>query len=870
MIRRILFTEIFKTTILGVIAMLMPILFAVFTFFIFGPLELYLVNAGELWFSMGDILPITIITGIIAALFFCFIYFIIPAKFKFMVIAFIWGIGIALYLQGNFMQISYGVLDGKEVDWGRYSLWAVMNTIIWCVCVIGPLITARFKKDLLKKIMTFTSSVIIAAQLATLGILCLTADISKGNHVVTTEGLYALSRNKNIVVFILDTFDSDYANEILQKDPDILQSFEDFTYYNNTLAMYPTTKPSLPFLLTGIPYKNESVYNEYLDDAFEKTHLYKILGEKSYTVGIYTGSDVLSKKIVDFTDNVTTDTLKINKKLDFTRKLYQFVAIKYWPHIIKPTIWMYSGEFDAYKEVSKAEYEPYLMGHSYDVEFNNNLINSGFSLTDRRNVFRFYHLVGAHPPYKYGADIQLLPQENNGNYYDQSKGALQIVLNYIAQLKKNGIYDNTLMLIMADHGNKEYSQKPLLMIKDWNSDKPFSLSDIPITYDNIVPMLESRVNGGESCEDFLNSASLNNDIRYFYYYEWDEGRNKLYLPFISEYMFIDGKNDALHARLTGKTFGGNAPQYTLATNLYFTNETDSDKYFSSGISMPGSSFTWSDKQSSIFRALIEPIKGTDLKVDIECAKGYSSKEYQTIRVSANDQFIEEKQLYPGDSAWSFFIPKNLLNDDHVLTLKFEYPDVISPQTAGVNQDTRPLAVAYKRMTISEVTYDQAFNKEIASYELDTPIYFSRSEHPEPYLTEGFSVPEDAFTWSDGTRSVFEAYIESPLDTDFKVDIASSIINNAIEPIYLSEIKAYQTVHIYANGHFIEEKFLYPSDAQWSFIIPGNILKDDHILTLTFEYPDAVSPADLGGGDTRLLAVAFKQMTISEWPRSSIP
>jgi hypothetical protein len=72
---------------------------------------------------------------------------------------------------------------------------------------------------------------------------------------------------------------------------------------------------------------------------------------------------------------------------------------------------------------------------------------------------------------------------------------------------------------------------------------------------------------------------------------------------------------------------------------------------------------------------------------------------------------------------------------------------------------------------------------------------------------------------------------------------------------------HQTVRITANGQFIEEKILTSGD--WSFVAPRELITERK-LDLSFEYPDAASPAELGeSGDTRLLAVGYRSMTLSE-------
>jgi hypothetical protein len=287
------------------------------------------------------------------------------------------------------------------------------------------------------------------------------------------------------------------------------------------------------------------------------------------------------------------------------------------------------------------------------------------------------------------------------------KAVLHIVLNYITQLKKDNAYDDTLVLVMGDHGDHgKLFQIPLLMVKDGDSASDFSVSSIPLSYDNIIPMLEERLDGGVSCNDFLCNASLSNDTRYIYYYNWDDNPrfSTSYLPFISEYAFIDGHNDMSHLKATGKTFRVptvKMPRYKYGDTLVFDGSSDTvDEYLIDGFSIKEGFGRWSAGKTGIMRIPLASLPHDDILVRIKGGLFTPNGviDYQTVRISANGQFIEEKRLTSGD--WSFVAPRGIITE-RKLDLSFEYPDAASPFELGLSQDKRLLAVGYKTMTFSE-------------------------------------------------------------------------------------------------------------------------------------------------------------------------
>jgi hypothetical protein len=786
---------------------------------------------------MSDILPVMIISGLIFCAVLSLVYFIMPKNMKVFFIAACWGMGIGLYLQGNFLQIQYGVLDGQKIDWGAYTGYGVVNTLFWIVCVVSPLIFCVVRKSALKKIITFSSCIIIAVQVVTLAFLGITTKVEKKDIAVTTEGIYTLSKNKNIVVFILDGFDQQYMNELLRNDSEFVHQFEGFTYYDNTAGMYQFTIPTIAYLLTGIKYQNETPFAEYKENAFEQTDLYKILKSKNYIAGIYTQSDHLGSPLEKYVENVVVEDMYVKDLVSFTQKLYQLVATKYFPHILKPVIWLYSKAFDGYKNTSSRT-----VYRIDDVYFNQQLLENDLDYTNGSNIFRFYHLQGAHTPYIYNENVERI---QDANVYVQSKGSLQVVLNYIAKLKEGGIYDDTLMIVMADHGWL-FRANPLFMVKDFYSKKPFSISSIPVTYNDFSPMLNNSITVAGSCESFLYEASKNNDRRYFYTNSSFD-KDGFFTNFM-EWVLVDGKNTQSHLETTGRMLiAGNLKKdnaYRFGGTIKFGKDGNAIKYIVQGFSTgEDSDMWWSLGGNGMMEMRLKSLPKKDVLVKVE-GRIYTPSKFrlsQTIRISVNGQFIEEKRLTSGD--WSFVIPREYITD-HNLRLQFEYPDALTPFELGLSEnDTRRLAVGYHTMTLLE----------LPQYAFGDMITFGKGGNADDYVNSaGLSGKESWGRWSYGKTGSMSIRLAALPKGDVEVNIEGRL--------YVPKgVLDHQRVRILANGQFIVEKRLTSGD--WSFVVPRGLITE-RTLNLSFEYPDAASPVDLGlSADTRLLAVGYTSMTI---------
>ena len=86
---------------------------------------------------------------------------------------------------------------------------------------------------------------LVVAQSVSLGVL-LTAPAPDGlppvaaRHSVTTDGVSEVSSNGNIIMFVLDTYDTLFLEEGLEEEPGCLDEFTGFTWFDNsTGSMIP-------------------------------------------------------------------------------------------------------------------------------------------------------------------------------------------------------------------------------------------------------------------------------------------------------------------------------------------------------------------------------------------------------------------------------------------------------------------------------------------------------------------------------------------------------------------------------------------------------------------------------------------------------
>ena len=833
---------------------LIPAAFLSFTFCIFGPVEIYIANISELWFSIDSILWTSIIVGAVSCGVFTLIGILLPDAFKKWYSCILIGLGVALYIQGNFIQTNYGVLDGREIDWDAYGSVAIWDTAIWVICLLLPFAAQKFLKEKFKSISSFVLCCVLLVQVITLGALAVTTDWSKSgggkSAYLSKKNLYTVSSEKNVVVFVLDTFDEKYLEDVLAAQPDILDSWDGFTSYTNATCAYPTTKGSLPFMLTGQYYKNEQPYNDYIEEAYQNTDFFNALHEAGYDINVYTHNEFVSDDAMrTLVGNAETDKISVNSYTGLEKAMLRFTAFRYFPHIMKQFVWFYSGVFDQYIDSEDGD-PPYSMDN---VAFYTGLKTNGLQTVSDKKSYHFIHLLGTHPPFTLNEDVTT-DESGKATSTTQGIACLNIVSEYISELKKLDLYDDTMIIVTADHGATFQSgQWPIYLEKGFDCRGSVSSSSAPVSHENLIPAVMDAcgLNDGDRYGKAASKISESDAVaRKYYYYDWDNSWDKDYLPVITEYM-VDAKRRKIETgnRFTSQGIETFVPlEYHLGEDIVFTNDENGDgtRYFISGISYIETDFVWSSGTSGQMVLNMGKTPG-DLIGEFRLKAGWGVKSPpQRLVIKCGGLTLFDEKISSTEDEIRFAIPENCIKDGW-LTLDLEYPDAVLVEEPGEDENGRKLAFAFESIRFYSEEEEQ---RERLAYDLGSSIVFTSSYNGTKYFTSGISYIETDFAWSSGTSGQMVLSVgENPgaLMGEFRLKAGWGVKSPP------------QRLVIKCGGLTLFDEKISSTEDEIRFAIPENCIKDGW-LTLDLEYPDAASSADGGGdGDARKLAFAFESI-----------
>ena len=669
---------------------LLPGISLVFTLFVFAPIDLYLAFQAELWFPLTCLLRWLAVFGLASFLILTLLSAFLPQKLSIAFRSAVYACSFLAYLQGNLLILNYGELDGRAVNWSAYTLPYILDALLWIIVIAAFIILMfRFRKKF-RRILEVAACVLLITQVVSMSYLLirhLGKQDEDTNAYLSTAGEFIYSTERNVSVLVLDSFDSNFFEELRRKNPDFIsQTLGDFTFYYDTVGGATRTKYAIPFILTGTTNKEEQSYIQYLSNSFRSSPLIQELSTGKYDAGLYTYRQFADLTRSDAFRNITKGTQIPTSRFQITRHFMNLVAFRYTPSALSRFFWIYTGDFDQWKhDVGSAEaYSTSNMKFYKRITSDSN--NKGLRVSAEKPCFRFYHLVGIHPPYKLNENIQDVPPEESSEE-QQAIGILKIVAEYLSRLKSIGVYDQTTVIVMSDHGYTPHStveQSPLFLVKLAGASHPFETSGLPLSYADLPEILVSALRGTLTSMDDWKADSP----RYFY-----QARQNNSVMNITEYV-INGPVRDVPAEKTGIVYHENTlhttQDYTLGTTLYFDRRDTARRFCVSGISGNIAGHTWTNSNDAEMLFKLSETPGR-LKLTMEY-EPYNDE--QIVDVWINDQLIETFTA-SGTTRHITLIPAGTVTGNE-LKLRLHFPN--ARKHAATN--SAPRALSMNTLTIS--------------------------------------------------------------------------------------------------------------------------------------------------------------------------
>ncbi|KGF13620.1 membrane protein [Lancefieldella parvula DNF00906] len=490
--------------------------FTVFTILVVAPLELVASSARDLSFNLNDVAGPVIIAGLVITLVLTVILSLLRKRVFNVATALVGAIGVASYVQAVFLNGGMPLADGHEVIWSNFTSQMIVSGLIWLVIIAAAVVFSLLKARQLRTGLLVTATALIIVQavgVASLWGPSIAASIdAHAEHqqvIATREGLYNVSSKKNVVVFVLDTTDTAFVQKLYDEYPETFAPLTGFTWYRNSVGSMIPTRYGIPSLVFENRIRPEQSASDFIQNWSNNSHYLNNVNQLGYSVGLYT--DNFNWAYTDYMYNRTINYHEprgrgVENQLDVLgalRILYKTAFCRDMPWVFKPRFWYYTEDLNMRmrKPVNMDEVD--LSSQPYtedDLKYYQELQHYGLSIDDsagQNGSFRFIHLIGSHPPYTLDRNVEPTSDPSKENVEEQTMGAYRIVAQYIAELKRLGVYENTSFIITADHGewyltdtDIQRPSAPVIMYKPAGQTaeeaaQPMQVSDAPVWHYDI-------------------------------------------------------------------------------------------------------------------------------------------------------------------------------------------------------------------------------------------------------------------------------------------------------------------------------------------------------------------------------------------------
>lgn len=506
-------------TILSVAKLPLSLLFLLL---IYGPAESYFSNVNDFSFDIYDLLvmfvPVFIVCSIVVILM-LFLANLVSNRMLSILLAISLGALLAFFVQGTFFSKNLPIIDGHIIDWSDYSYMRIQSILIWLFSFVfsfGLLIFANHERfQMLSSIIGGFTLAFLLLSSALSGVFN-NGFIDKDDLIITAKNLASFSDEQNFIIILDDGIDAGIFNEIIESKPEIKDSLAGFTFYKDTLSCYNYTAYSVPQILSGEKFLCQENYYLYLRRAYSESPFFKELEDAGYSLNLYSYEVPKVYSWLERFDNIKGDHTVggFVYPVNFVKTMFKLSGIKYFPYDLKTkcNVSPVSIMGDSTKKSSADSVNSNGLREFYD------LVNSTEFMSGKTKNFSFIYLDGAHPPFDTLGDLSF---SDSATYYDEVEASLTSISNYLEKLKETDVFNNSVILIMADHGNARWiynddsgRQNPMLLVKGINEHDEFKTNNTPVSYENLLTAFGKLLNGKTAAEAFSVSDTVTQRMFY--------------------------------------------------------------------------------------------------------------------------------------------------------------------------------------------------------------------------------------------------------------------------------------------------------------------------------------------------------------------
>ena len=430
---------------------------------LFGPWTVHQTNRTEFLVGFWELAPgwvwlIGPVVGVLATL-----GLVMPARWFPRYVAGLCAVGVLLWAQGNLLLADYGLLDGGGLDLASQAWRTPFEAGLW----VGVLLLAVVFADRVARVAPVACVALVTLQATVLVVPVDRVATAGAPSTATGETvswlpppeIYELSSTRNIIHIVLDSFPTYTFLDILKADrPAVDRDWSGFTFFPDHLSAFRYTKGAMPAMLSGVAFRNEMPFAEFLA---RHPSIFHALGQQGYRLRSLTahGPDHPSLSLPGANATIRYDIPSpYGSYRDYAdvvaAQLLDLSLFRHAPHALKPGIyrdqqWLVQ-QWIASRRGPEARAERPFGDAMFLREFATRV-----TVGDDAPVYTLQvHVITPHVPVvtdadcNYGLNKTPIPED----YANQARCALSAIQALFDRLRALDLYDRSAIIVTSDHG----------------------------------------------------------------------------------------------------------------------------------------------------------------------------------------------------------------------------------------------------------------------------------------------------------------------------------------------------------------------------------------------------------------------------------
>lgn len=311
------------------------------------------------------------------------------------------------------------------------------------------------------------------------------------------------SKERNVIMLILDSTPASLTATLMRDNPELQQRFPGFVAYEKNLATGEITARGLPGLMTGKQLTKEMSANEYSTAIFGPDSFifpYAEAGMPVYFSDQLLTCGYTNRRLGDFS-KIGDGLIREGPVLDRNSSDTPYLTLR---DVVRFRLTPYRNKCSV---LSQAYYRSLRAAVKKNVFLEENVypMLAGAPLSDEATTaLTVIHTSGIHGPITIDRHGQPLPAPTQDvkAHFEYGYYLLNQVADFLDRLRETGVYDNSVIVLAADHGlivlregdgtKGHGAESSILWVKPAHANQPFAFSGIPTSNFKVSDLMRAE------------------------------------------------------------------------------------------------------------------------------------------------------------------------------------------------------------------------------------------------------------------------------------------------------------------------------------------------------------------------------------------